>query len=295
MFSGIVTALITPFDDIDSKKIDYASLDQILEAQSRSGIQSILIGGSTGEGLSLSSAEYLQLLKHVIKHVDGKIKIIASIPGLETSIAENLIHQVCELQVNGLMLTAPIYYKPCQEGIEKYFTKLAKISQLPVMLYNIPGRAAVNIERQTIINLTKVPNITAIKDASAKVELPLLLSDKIDFLTGDDINYPAYRSQGAVGCVSVISNLLPKQTLKIHQNLERSDYLAAIDSHKKLLSFYKMLEYSTNPIVIKYLMSKVGLSQNYLRLPLCPLSNTKINKVNEILLQNKNILQNEGY
>ena len=269
IFSGIITALITPFEN---NKINFTKLEKLIENQIDAGISSIVVGGSTGEGISLSEKEYYELIERSVRISSGRINIIAGLTSTATIYCIDRVKSLCALKVNGLMCTIPHYVKPEQSGIIKHFQAISDNSSVPVMIYSHPGRTGSSLEDSTLLEIAKLQNIDAIKDASSDIENPLRMSSKIksnfSFLSGDDSAILSYNANGGVGCVSVISNVMPKVMLQIDHYCQNLDFYSARGLMQRILPIISVVGSESNPIGIKYLAYKLGLSTDEIRLPL---------------------------
>ena len=268
MFEGIITALITPFKN---GAIDIETLQPLIEKQTQAGIKSIVVGGSTGEGSSLSDEEYYFLIKEAKRIASGRINIIAGMTSVSTIHACEKAKKLNTL-ADGLMCTLPHYIKPEQHGVEQHFKALDEISKLPIILYLNPGRTGLNLTDQTLTRLASLSNIKALKDASGDMERPLRLSvlrqKGFKFLVGDDSAFLAYSANGGCGCVSVISNVLPSFMTNIHTKCISGQFSQARALMEQAISIINTVGIESNPIGIKYLAHRLGLLSSEIRLPL---------------------------
>lgn len=269
MFEGIITALITPFRN---NQIDLDALEQLVQRQIDARIKSIVIAGSTGEGTSLSDSEYYHLMQQAVLFADSKIKIIANVGGASTDEVCNKINKVSELGINGIMCTLPYYVRPEQTGLVKHLKKAASATTLPTMLYLHPGRTGCGISDESLVELSQMQNILAIKDASNDMQRPLRLSnsikDNFNFMIGDDNAILTYSACGGKGCVSAIANILPKTMKKIHEFCANSDFVNARKLLQQILPVITATSIESNPIGIKYLAYLLGFVTDEIRLPL---------------------------
>jgi 4-hydroxy-tetrahydrodipicolinate synthase len=268
-FEGIHTALITPFSE---GVIDFKSLELILDKQIQAGVASVVVCGSTGEGYSLSIDERLEMFDFCVRKVAGKIKVIASV-GTHNTKESILIAQKSQmLGIDGMMLVTPYYNKPPQEGLYEHFERIHNATQLPIMLYNIPGRSGIDMQDQTIARLSKLERVVALKDATATLSRPFILREiyKSDIvqLTGDDITSLPFYASGGRGLVSVISNIFPKEFVEIYNLWKASRTPEAQAMHNRFIPLLVALNSTTNPIAIKYAASCFGMCMDEVRLPL---------------------------
>ncbi|RTK92446.1 MAG: 4-hydroxy-tetrahydrodipicolinate synthase [Rickettsiales bacterium] len=293
IYQGIITALITPFKD---NKIDYLSLENLINNQIKAEINSILIGGSTGEGSSFSEEEYYELLSMALKFADNKIKIIANLKGLDTNFDLKRIKQLSNLNLSGLMCTMPPYVKPEQKGICQHFKALNDASNLPIMIYIHPSRTGVDISDNTLLELSKLDKITAVKDCSNDLEKPIRLAPIIRegfaFLTGDDSSTLAYSANGGMGCVSVLSNILPKIVKKIYQYCQSNDFHKALKLQQKILPLINAIFLESNPIGVKCAANIMQLCTNELRLPLTSSNSETESKIKNTIKEAIKLEQN---
>lgn len=293
IFSGLITALITPFND--NNEIDFFSLEKILHNQIDSGVNALVIGGSTGEGSLLLYEEYISLLKYIIAFVKAKsnqhkIKIIAaaSLPSTESTV--NIAKKSWEIGAHGFMCAPPPYIKPTQQGIFEHFKAICEACpDFPIMLYNVPSRTQVALSDELIIKLSKIASISSIKEASGDIERPLRLHKAVkkdfSFLAGDDISALSYNIHGAVGCVSVAANIAPHLCHKLQVLWQEGEFIKARKLQESLFPLYKALFLETNPIGVKYAGSLLGLCSNNLRLPLTK-ATPETQKAIEIAIKN---------
>lgn len=273
MFSGAITALITPFDDNDN--LDVLAVKQIVKWQVDNGISGIVISGTTGESPSLVEDEFIELIRNTKKITKDKIPLIV---GAGSNNTEKAIYQVRLAEENGadaVMVVVPYYNKPTQEGMFWHFKKISEATDLPIILYNIPGRVVVNMEIETVSRLAELSNIVGIKESTSNInrfnELAAIAKN-FDVLSGDDtLTLPA-RVLGAKGVISVISNILPDVVQKLNKLCDQGKYKEALEIHNKIYKLTNLMFCETNPIPVKYAMSLLGLCKNNLRLPMTPLS-----------------------
>ena len=271
-FRGAYTALITPFQ---GGKVDYAALERLVEHQIAGGIDGIVPCGTTGESPTLSMDEHHQVVERVIRLANKRVPVIAGAGSNSTAEAVRLSTHAAEAGADGLLLVAPYYNKPPQEGIFRHYSEIARAVDLPIMLYNIPGRCGVEIAPQTIKRLCEThENISAVKHATGGVADASALIEMCDItlLSGDDPITLALMSIGAAGVVSVLSNLAPKSVKRLTEAALSGDFAAARAAHDRVNAFGReLLSLSVNPIPIKTAMAIRGFCAEEFRLPLCPL------------------------
>jgi 4-hydroxy-tetrahydrodipicolinate synthase len=277
-FRGIHTALITPFKN---GGIDYKALEKILDQQIAAKVKSIVPSGSTGEGYLISAQEREELFAFCKEYTKGAVKIVASVGTNNTK--ESIINaQIAEkIGVDALMIVAPYYNKPPQEGIYNHFKEIHDAISLPIMVYNIPGRSIIDISDETLAKLAKLERVVALKDATGNLSRPLTLrnihNSNLVMLGGDDITSLAFYANGGMGVVSVISNILPAQFVAIYDAWFSGNVAQAQKMHDKLIPLLVALNIETNPIAIKYAASLFNLCSDEVRLPLVTMSSDKKN------------------
>lgn len=269
IFKGLITALVTPFKD---NKLDLLALEKILNHQINNAVDGIVVGGSTGEGASLTLQEYKILLQASVEITKKRLPIIAGCYSSNTSSAVEIIKIGSQIAVDGFMCSIPPYLKPTQEGIYLHFKALHQASNLPIMLYSVPSRTIVDFSDDTIVQLSKLPRIIALKDAAHDLERPLRIKPQINnrfnFLAGNDTAILSYNLQGGAGWVSVASNMVPALCKQIQLYCQNNDYYTAGQIYEQLLPLYQALFVESNPIPVKYGVASLGLCANELRLPL---------------------------
>jgi len=275
MFQGVFTAIITPFK---SDKIDYSSYFRILDMQINSGVSGVVPCGTTGESPTLDYEEHLDLIRKTVEYVAGRILVIAGTGSNSTMEAVYLTEEACKVGVDGVLSVNPYYNKPTQEGLYLHFKKIAEASIKPVMLYNVPGRSAVNLATDTIKRLSEITNITSIKEATGDVgqmaKTIQAVNGKMNVLSGDDNLTLPLLAIGGKGVVSVVSNFFPKSLVSMVNSFFEGDLETARKIHYDLLSVFGLVFCETNPIPVKAVMHWLGYSENTLRLPMTPLSNS---------------------
>lgn len=271
VFGKVVTAMVTPFND--DMSIDYKAVTAIVEHLIRNGTTSIVVAGTTGESPTLEDKEKGELLAAVMKAAKGKAKVIAGAGSNSTAHTIENCKKAQEAGVDGLLLVAPYYNKPSQQGLLAHFETVMKSVTVPTMLYNIPGRTGVNITVDTTVELAnRCKLIHALKDSTGSVDQAGELAGKIreDFriYSGDDYLTLPFLSAGACGVVSVASHVVGKPISKMIDAFFTGDHAKARLFHYDYLPLFKALFLSPNPACVKYVLSKMGLCQPHLRLPL---------------------------
>ena len=286
MFAGSYTAIVTP---LKNNKVDYGAYKKIIDMQIEAGITGIVPCGSTGESATLSHEEHDEVIKKAVEFANGKLKVIAGTGSNSTAEAIRLSKHAQEVGCDGVLLVAPYYNKPTQKGLYLHYKEVANAIKIPVVLYNIQGRSAVNIEPKTIAQLAKdCKNIVAVKEASGSLDQMSqvkLLAPEIDLISGDDGLTVPVMSIGGTGVISVLSNILPKVVADLVNAMANKEYDKAREIHFKWLPLIKAMFMETNPIPVKTAMAMMGLCSDEMRLPMCSMSDEHIAALKAILKQ----------
>ncbi len=279
IFAGVNTALVTPFLD---GKIDFSSVKKILSCQLDSGINGIVVGGSTGEGIMLNDLEYRDLLDFVIKFVKGRIKVFASCTSITTSHCVLLAKVAQDLGVDAVMCAPSPYVRASQAGIVKHFRFLHDSIGIPIILYSVPQRIGVDFNDESIVEIALMPRVSAFKDAGSDLQrilriTQLLPEDKLNFLCGNDADFLAFSVNGGSGCISVASNAVPRSMVSLYHLILEERYSQALLQHRVMMNLYKILCIENNPAALKYVLFLMGLCSEETRPPLMQLlENNKI-------------------
>ena len=275
-FRGTATALITPFRE---GEIDYDCLGRLIDIQISAGIDALVIGGTTAEAATLTDEERYRLFEFSAERIDGKTKLIFGTGTNDTRVAINHSKYAEKVGCDGLLLVTPYYNKGTEGGIEKHYLSIAESVNLPTLLYNVPSRTGVNLGFNLIARLSEHPNIVGIKEASDSTDRLVTLasmSDKIALYSGNDSQVFPTLTLGGLGVISVISNLLPRETKEMTDAYFSGDIAKAREIQFRLLPLIQAMFMETNPSPIKYAMSLRGLCSPELRLPLSePRESTK--------------------
>ncbi len=270
-FGRVLTAMITPFDA--DGQVSYAITEKLATHLADNGTDTIVVCGTTGESPTLSWDEEFELFKVVKSAVNGKAKVIAGTGSNSTAEAILATQKAASLGLDGSLQVVPYYNKPPQEGLYQHFRTIAEASDLPIMLYNVPGRTSQNLLPETVAKLAEVPNIVAIKEASGNLEqvshIRRLTPPDFRIYSGDDSLTLPLLSVGGCGVVSVASHLVGNDLQQMIRLFEQGHVKKACEIHLKLLSFCKSLFITTNPIPIKVAMRLSGWDVGSCRLPLC--------------------------
>lgn len=272
IFEGIATALITP---ITENGIDYGAFGRLIDWQIEEGVNALVICGTTGEASTLTDEEHREAIEFSVKRAAGRVPIIAGTGSNDTAYAMELTRFSCEAGADGVLVVTPYYNKATQNGLVKMFTKLADAATAPVILYNVPSRTGVNIEPKTAAELSRHPNISGIKEAGGNIskvaETAALCGDELNIYSGNDDQIVPIMSLGGKGCISVLSNVLPRESAELCAKMFRGDYKGAAEMQLKYLPLINALFSEVNPIPVKAAMAAMGFCEDYLRLPLTPM------------------------
>ena len=269
IFTGAATAIVTP---LTKDGIDYEQFGRLIDWQIEAGIDAIVAVGTTGEGSTLDDKEHKEAIKFCVDRVAGRVPVIAGTGSNDTAYAIELTKYACEVGADAMLLVTPYYNKATQRGLYESFVAVADISTKPCILYNVPGRTGCNLLPATMAKLAEHPNIVAIKEASGNLsqvaELCHLCGDKVDIYSGNDDQIVPILSLGGKGVISVLSNLMPKETSKMVKDYLAGDVNSARDAQLRLIPLINALFCEVNPIPVKAAMAAMGYGENYLRLPL---------------------------
>ena len=283
VFTGAATAIVTPLNE---NGIDYEQFARLIEWQIAEGIDAIVAVGTTGEGSTLTDEEHKEAIRFCVEKVAGRVPVIAGTGSNDAAYAIELTKYACEVGADAMLLVTPYYNKATQNGLYQFFTAIADASTKPCILYNVPGRTGCNLLPETCARLADHKNIVAIKEASGNIsqiaKLCELCGDKIDVYSGNDDQIIPIMSLGGIGVISVLSNLLPKETSEMCHKFLDGDVKGARDMQLKYISLIDSLFCEVNPIPVKAAMSAMGYCDNYLRLPLTPMEK----KNEDVLLAN---------
>jgi 4-hydroxy-tetrahydrodipicolinate synthase len=284
-FGRLLTAMVTPFNN--ELEVDLEKTSRLVSHLIQTGTETLVVGGTTGESPTLSTGEKVSLFKYVVKEAAGKAKVIAGTGGNNTKASIELTKKAEEAGVDGIMLVVPYYNKPSQEGLYQHFKAIAESTKLPVMLYNIPGRSAVNMSVETILRLAEIPNITCVKEASGDLSAVAMLVTKTrdDFkvYTGDDKLTIPTMSVGGYGVVSVASHIIGAQMKEMIEAFASGNVAQAASAHRKYLPIFEGLFITSNPVPVKYALEQKGISVGSVRLPLVPANDREANFINSLL------------
>ncbi len=269
VFTGAATAIITPFKN---GEVDYEAYGKMIDWQIAEGIDAIVTVGTTGEGPTLTDAEHKEVIRFCVEKVAGRVPVIAGTGSNDIAYAIELTKFACEVGADAMLLVTPYYNKATQKGLIASFTAIADVSTKPCILYNVPSRTGCNITAETCAILAEHPNIVAVKEASGNIsqvaKIAHLCGDKLDIYSGNDDQIIPILSLGGKGVISVLSNLLPKETSEMCHKYMDGDMATATAMQLKYLPLVDALFCEVNPIPAKAAMAAMGWCENSLRLPL---------------------------
>ena len=276
IFEGVATALITPFKD---DKIDFEAFGEFIDWQIASGVDALVVCGTTGEGSTLTDEEHRECIKFVVDHTAARVPVIAGTGSNDTAYALDLSKAACDFGADALLVVTPYYNKATQDGLVETFEKIAEVSTKPIILYNVPSRTGVNILPSTYARLCDNEKIAAIKEANGDIpsvaETKSLIGDKMTIYSGNDDQITAMMSLGAKGVISVLSNVIPKQTAEMAHAALDGDFEKSATLQIEWFDLCKALFSEVNPIPVKAACAKLGWCENSLRLPLTQMSKEK--------------------
>jgi 4-hydroxy-tetrahydrodipicolinate synthase len=282
IFKGMATAIVTPMTKDD---IDYDALGRLIEFQMASGINAIVVMGTTGENATIEPEDQEKVIRYTVEKVAKRVPVIA---GTGTNNTEHVLHNTkaaCKAGADAVLVVTPYYNKATQNGLITHFTAVADASTVPVILYNVPGRTGCNLLPKTVAKLAEHPNIVAIKEATGNmaqmVQIMHLCGDKIDVYSGEDALTVAMMAMGGAGTISVLSNVAPKEAVAMTDAALAGDYATAAALQCKLLPLIDCLFSEVNPIPAKAAVSAMGFGEENLRLPLTPMEDATREKLYE--------------
>lgn len=285
IFGRVATAMVTPFDI--KGNIDFQKTTTLVNYLINNGTDSLVVSGTTGESPTLSSEEKIALLQHVVKVVDKRIPVIMGTGSNNTYASIELTKKAEQNGADAIMLVAPYYNKTNQEGLYQHFKAIAESTSLPVMVYNVPGRTSVNVAPETIIRLSSIPNIVAVKEASgdlnAMTKIIAETDDDFVLYSGDDgITLPVLAIGGA-GVISVASHVVGNEMQEMIQAFLNGDLSKAAKLHQKLHPIFKGLFEAPNPVPVKTALQLMGINVGSVRLPMVPLTEQERAKLVKLL------------
>jgi 4-hydroxy-tetrahydrodipicolinate synthase len=284
MFEGSYVAIVTPFKN---GKVDAAALQGLIEFHIENGTNGIVPCGTTGESATLVRTEHEEVIGITVETCAGRVPVLAGTGSNATHEAIELTQIAEKLGADGALLITPYYNKPSQEGLYQHFVAIAKETKLPVVLYNVPSRTAINMLPATVARLAKIKNIVGIKEASGNLiqisEIIQACDSDFSVISGEDaLNWPIL-ALGGKGFISVTANIVPDKFARLYKAASKGDIETAKSLHYELLKLNDVMFVETNPIPVKAALAVMGRIGNEFRLPLCPPSDDNLNKLKSVL------------
>jgi len=284
LFTGVGTALVTPFKD---GKVDFPALDRLVEDQIANGVSALIAVGTTGEPATMDWDEHLAVIRRVVEKADHRVPVIAGTGSNATAEAVYAAKHSAEFGADAQLVVTPYYNKTSQAGLVAHFNAIADAATLPVIVYNVPSRTGLNIGPDALAKICEHENIIAVKEASPDVSQAMekirLCGDKVDFYSGNDDLIVPMMSVGFKGVISVVSNILPAETARMAKMALEGHFTDAAEIQLRLLPFINALFSETSPIPIKPAMSRMGMLEDEVRLPLVPMTDRPREKMYAIM------------
>lgn len=284
MFTGSMTALVTPFKN---GEFDEQAYRELIEFQITAGTDGLVPCGTTGESATLSHEEHDRVVEVCIAAVAGRVPVIAGAGSNSTREALRLTKHAKDAGADAALLITPYYNKPTQEGLYRHYAYIAERVDLPLVLYNVPGRTGVNLLPETVARLAAVPNVRAVKEATADLrqasQIIRLCGDRINVISGDDFTVLPLLAIGGKGVISVVSNVVPADMAGMVDAFFAGDHATARELHYKMFPLAEAMFFETNPIPVKTALGMLGKIQPELRLPLCPMTEKNRERLQEVL------------
>ncbi len=273
VFKGIATAMITP---MTSQGVDYDALARFIDFQIENGINALVPTGTTGESATLSPEERKEVIRFTLRRVDGRVPVIAGTGTNDTRFVLEFTQFACDHGADAVLVVTPYYNKATQDGLIAHYTAVADVSEKPVIMYNVPSRTGCNLLPETVSVLADHPMICGLKEASGNmaqvVDVLAQCGDRLDIYSGEDGLTQPMMAMGAMGCISVVSNVMPRETVQMAERMLAGDFRGAAAMQYRLLPLIHSLFSEVNPIPAKAALSEMGFCENYVRLPLTPMT-----------------------
>lgn len=290
IFNGCGTAIVTPFNE---NGVDFESYGKLIDYQIENGVSAIITCGTTGEAATMTSEEKTAVISYTVEKVAKRVPVIVGTGSNNTEAAIAASKEAEALGADGLLVVTPYYNKCTQAGLVKHYTKIANSTNLPIIVYSVKSRTGVNIEPKTAYELSKVSNIVAIKEASGDLsqiaKIKALCGDNLDVYSGNDDQVAAIYAVGGIGVISVLSNVLPKETSTMCKLFSEDNFKEGSKMQLKYIELISSLFCEVNPIPVKYALSQIGYNVGTPRLPLTEITEEGKEKVNRAL-KNLNII-----
>ncbi len=269
LFKGVITALITPLRD---GNVDEAAFEALLERQIAAGVHGVVPMGTTGESASLTQDEHRRVVELCVKTARGRVRVIAGAGSSATDKAIDMVRHAKTVGADGALVVTPYYNRPSQAGLVAHFEAIAEAVQLPVLLYNVPGRTGVDMANETVARLAAHPNVVGIKDATGDLGriswMRANITGQFDLISGDDPSFLGYLAHGGQGVISVTSNVAPEAMVALYDAVIAGDLATARTWQDRLIGLHKGLFADASPSPTKYALSRLGLCTEEVRLPL---------------------------
>lgn len=284
-FGQVLTAMVTPFDE--NGEIDFQATKNLINYLIANGTDGLVVSGTTGESPTLTEEEKVKLFKFTVDVVNGRVPVIAGTGSNNTKGSIELTILAEDVGVDGIMLVAPYYNNPSQEGLYQHFKTISEVTSLPIILYNVPGRSVVNISAETVIRLSKIPNIVSIKEASgdldAMVEIITHTPENFSLYSGDDGLTIPVLSIGGTGVISVASHVIGNEMQTMVEHFKSGNIQEAAKDHRRLLPIMKALFAAPNPSPVKAALNLKGIPVGGVRLPMIPLNDEQLSSLQQAL------------
>jgi 4-hydroxy-tetrahydrodipicolinate synthase len=273
MFKGSLCALITPFS---RGRVDEKAFQHFVDWQIKQGTHGVVPVGTTGESPTLSHDEHMRVVELCVEAADRRVPVIAGTGSNSTDEAISLTRHAKQAGADAALIVTPYYNKPTQEGLYRHYKAIAETVDLPIIIYNIPGRCVIDMTVETMARLAKLPNIVGVKDATNDLARPLrtrlAIGPEFCLLSGEDATITAFLAQGGHGCISVTANVAPRLCAQMHEAWQKGDLATVWKIRDQLMPLHEALFAETSPAPVKYAASLLGLSTMDVRLPLAPCS-----------------------
>lgn len=287
MFHGSLTALVTPMHE--DGRIDEDAYTRLIDWQIAEGTNGLVPVGTTGESPTLSHEEHKRVVELAVASAKGRVPVMAGAGSNSTAEAIGLAQHAQKAGADGVLVVTPYYNKPTQEGLFRHYQAIAQAIDIPVIIYNIPGRSVIDMSVETMARLAEIKNIVGVKDATANLTRPLHTRRACgaDFiqLSGEDHTILGYLASGGHGCISVTANVAPRLCAEMHQAWSRGDTKAALDIQMRLLPLHDAMFCESNPGPVKYAAALLGFGTNNVRLPLVPVSEASAARIKAAMLE----------
>lgn len=284
-FGQVLTAMVTPFDE--NGEIDFQATKNLINYLIANGTDGLVVSGTTGESPTLTEEEKVKLFKFTVDVVNGRVPVIAGTGSNNTKGSIELTILAEDVGVDGIMLVAPYYNNPSQEGLYQHFKTISEVTSLPIILYNVPGRSVVNISAETVIRLSKIANIVSIKEASgdldAMVEIITHTPEDFSLYSGDDGLTIPVLSIGGTGVISVASHVIGNEMQTMVEHFKSGNIQEAAKDHRRLLPIMKALFAAPNPSPVKAALNLKGIPVGGVRLPMIPLNDEQLSSLQQAL------------